>query len=45
MISRHIELIAKAIRKAIVVTEALWFVLAFDRETAALIRQANDDWL
>jgi len=41
----RIELIVKAIRKVIDVTQALWLVLAFDRETAALIRQANDDRL
>jgi hypothetical protein len=40
-----IELIAEGIRKAINVTEDLWFLFVFDRETAALIRQANADSL
>jgi hypothetical protein len=40
-----IELVVEGIRKAINITEDLWFLFVFDHETAALIRQANADSL
>jgi DNA-directed RNA polymerase specialized sigma24 family protein len=42
---KQIELIVEGIRKAIDVTQDLWFLFVFGRETAALIRQANTDSL
>jgi len=42
--SNQIGPIVELIRKAIDVTQDLWFLFVFDRETAALIRQANHDW-
>jgi hypothetical protein len=39
----HIGPIAKAMRKIIDVTQALWLFLVFDRETAALIRHAHQE--
>jgi hypothetical protein len=40
-----IGLTVEGIRKAIDVIQNLWFLFVFDRETAALIRQANADSL
>jgi hypothetical protein len=41
----QLELIVEGIRKAIDVTQELWLLLVFGRETAAVIRQTNAELL